>query len=119
MKILVDENIPLITVSELRRIGHNVSDIRGTADKGMSDELLWKKACSEGRLLITTDKGFSQYRDLKHNGILIIAMRKPNAGKINARILKAIPRFSAKQWQNLLVIMHDNVIGVWRGKSGK
>lgn len=117
MKILVDENIPLITVGELRRIGHVVSDIRGTADKGMSDELLWKKACNEGRLLVTTDKGFSQYRDQKHNGILIITLRKPNTRKINARILKAVARFSAKQWPNLLVVMHDNVIGIWRSKT--
>jgi hypothetical protein len=33
MKILVDENIPLVSVSKLRRLGHDVSDIRGTPDK--------------------------------------------------------------------------------------
>jgi predicted nuclease of predicted toxin-antitoxin system len=115
MKILVDENIPLVTVSELRRIGHDVSDIRGTKDKGIPDELLWKKACNEGRLLITTNKGFSQHRDKKHNGILIITLRKPNTNKIHARVLKALGRFSAKQWQNLLVVMRDEVIGIWRG----
>ena len=47
MKILVDENIPLVTTSELRQMGHDVSDIRGTDDEGMSDELFWKKACNE------------------------------------------------------------------------
>jgi predicted nuclease of predicted toxin-antitoxin system len=114
MKILVDENIPLVTVGELRRIGHYVSDIRGTDNKGMSDELLWKKACDENRLLITTDKGFSQHRDKKHNGILIVALRKPNTNKIHARILRALKRFSAKQWQNLLVVMRDEVISTWR-----
>jgi predicted nuclease of predicted toxin-antitoxin system len=116
MKILVDENIPLVTVSELRQMGHDVSDIRGTEDKGMSDELLWKKACDENRLLITTDKGFSQHRDKKHNGILIITLRKPNTNKIHARILKALGRFSTKQWQNLLVVMRDEVVGILRSK---
>jgi predicted nuclease of predicted toxin-antitoxin system len=115
MKILVDENIPLVTVSELRRMKHDVSDIRSTVDKGMSDELVWKKACDENRLLITTDKGFSQYRGKRHNGILIVALRKPNTNKIHARVLKALGRFSAKQWQNLLVVMRDEVIGIWRG----
>jgi predicted nuclease of predicted toxin-antitoxin system len=110
----VDENIPLVTVSGLRRLGHDVVDIRGTNDKGMSDELLWKKACYENRLLITTDKGFSQHRDKKHNGILIVALRKPNANKIHTRILRALKRFSAKQWQNLLVVMRDEVISTWR-----
>jgi len=41
MKILVDENIPSKTVDELRRDGHNVLDIRGTADEGLSDFDLW------------------------------------------------------------------------------
>ncbi len=113
MKILVDENIPLVTVSELRRRGHDVADIRGTNDKGMPDELLWKKTCDEKRLLITTDKGFSQHRDEKHNGILIITLRKPNANKIHTRTLIALNRFSAKQWHNLLVVMRDEAIGIW------
>ena len=30
MDILVDENIPLISVDQLRRMGHDVLDIRGT-----------------------------------------------------------------------------------------
>ena len=34
MKICVDENIPLITVVELRSLGHDVLDIRGTDDRG-------------------------------------------------------------------------------------
>ncbi|HUW20633.1 MAG TPA: DUF5615 family PIN-like protein [Sedimentisphaerales bacterium] len=59
MKILVDENIPLMGVQELRQMGHDVLDIRGTPDKGTSDEFLLKKACEEKRILITTDRGFA------------------------------------------------------------
>jgi len=40
MQILVDENIPLMTVEQLHQLGHDVFDIRGTADQGISDELL-------------------------------------------------------------------------------
>ncbi len=43
MKICVDENIPLITVLELKKLGHDVLDIRNTEDRGISDVLLWKK----------------------------------------------------------------------------
>ncbi len=35
MKIFVDENIPVITVKELREKGFDVKDIRGTADQGI------------------------------------------------------------------------------------
>jgi len=56
MRIFVDENIPGMTVEALCKKGHNVADIRGTADEGMSDDALWDKVQKGRRLLITTDK---------------------------------------------------------------
>ncbi len=41
MKILVDENIPNITVHELRAMQHDVLDIRGTERQGMFDDEIW------------------------------------------------------------------------------
>ncbi len=58
MRILVDENIPFMSAKELRTLGHEVIDIRGTEREGMTDEDLWTIAQKEKRLLITTDKGF-------------------------------------------------------------
>ena len=40
MKTFVDENIPLMTVRALREMGHDVRDIRDTADEGMTDDAL-------------------------------------------------------------------------------
>lgn len=62
MKIFVDENIPTRTVQELVALGHDVLDIRGTADQGMDDDVLWERMMNDRRLLITTDKGFAQHR---------------------------------------------------------
>jgi predicted nuclease of predicted toxin-antitoxin system len=90
MKICVDENIPLISVGWLKDSGHDVLDIRGTAEQGLTDELLWEKAQSENRLLITTDKGFAANRAEPHYGILILRLRQPNEQKIHARIMQAI-----------------------------
>jgi predicted nuclease of predicted toxin-antitoxin system len=78
MKVLVDENIPLITVEELRLKGFDVIDIRGGADQGITDEVLWQKAQQEKRILITTDKGFSINRDEAHHGILYSASKHIN-----------------------------------------
>jgi predicted nuclease of predicted toxin-antitoxin system len=44
MRILVDENIPRMTVDRLRELGHDVKDIRGTGDKGLADADLWDLA---------------------------------------------------------------------------
>ena len=68
MKIFVDENIPKITVNLLEEVGHDVRDIRGTNLEGMEDEGIWDLIQQEGRLLITTDKGFMKYRNNKHKG---------------------------------------------------
>lgn len=114
MRILVDENIPLISVEQLREMGHDVVDIRGTSDEGMPDEHLWNKALQEKRLLITTDRGFSHYRDIEHNGILIVSLRMPDRRKINERIIEAIRQFSANQWPGLLVVMRDKVMSAWQ-----
>jgi predicted nuclease of predicted toxin-antitoxin system len=117
MKVLVDENIPLTSVQELRQMGHDVLDIRGTPVEGMSDELLLKRACEEGRLLITTDRDFASFRDMEHFGILIITLRKPNRQKINKRVIEAMEQFSKDQWPGLLVVMRDRTMSTWSRAS--
>jgi predicted nuclease of predicted toxin-antitoxin system len=116
MKILVDENIPSRTVEELRALGHDVLDLRGTPDQGIDDELLWARLMNEGRVLITTDKGFAQHRQERHFGILIVRLRQPNESKIHERVMRAILQFPASEWSGLLVVMRDTVQSVSRSE---
>ncbi|HUE04832.1 MAG TPA: DUF5615 family PIN-like protein [Bryobacteraceae bacterium] len=37
MRVLVDENIPRMTVDTLRALGNDVKDIRGTREQGLPD----------------------------------------------------------------------------------
>lgn len=114
MKILVDENIPSITIQELNRRGHETLDIRGTPPQGISDAQLWSLAQAEQRLVITTDKGFSEHRCDDHHGILIVRLRQPNERQIHARIMHALRQFPENSWPGLLVVMRDNVQSVSR-----
>src|SRR5215469_16079322 len=91
MKILVDENIPRMTVNRLRELDHDVRDIRGSTDQGLVDTALWDIAVREGRLLITTDKGFAEYRTMTHNGILIVRLRQPNLWSAKTRSVATQP----------------------------
>jgi len=116
MKLFADENIPSITVNTLRSMGNEVLDIRGTDEEGMFDEEIWEKTQKEKRMIITTDKGFTQYRNYHHNGILIVRLKQPNHKKIHERVMKAINQFSEKEWEGLLVVMRDTVQSVWRNK---
>ena len=117
MKILVDENIPMISVAQLRQMDHDVLDIRGTDAQGMTDETLWNKACQEGRLLITTDRGFAAHRQAEHHGILIVSLRQPNRQKIHKRIIEGLKLFSPEQWPGLLVVMRDASVSSWRRRQ--
>ena len=114
MRILVDENIPSITVRELRSLGHDVLDIRGTERQGMFDDELWQLALTERRTLVTTDKGFSEHRTEHHCGILIVRLRQPNEQRIHARIMAAFRQFSEHDWPGLLVVMRDSVQSIHR-----
>ncbi len=114
MKIFVDENIPVMTVSTLRSMGNDVMDIRGTEKEGLSDSGIWEIVQKEKRLLITTDKGFSSRRDVKHNGILIVRLRQPNRKKIHSRVIRTLFEFDESEWIGLLVTVRDTVQSIWR-----
>lgn len=118
MRVFVDENIPSRSVHELRGLGHDVLDIRGTADQGMEDNALWKRVLGERRMLITTDKGFAQHRHEVHHGILIVRLRQPNEARIHARVMGAMRQFAESEWTGLLVVVRDSVQSVSRAESG-
>ena len=109
MNILVDENIPTMTIVALRELGHEVREIRGTKDQGIHDEAVWRLCQKEKFLLVTTDKGFVSYRTEHHYGILIVRLRKPNRLKIHERVMLALSKYKARYWQGRIVVMRDNV----------
>jgi Protein of unknown function DUF82. len=119
MKILVDENIPRMTVDRLRALGHDVKDIRGTESQGLLDSDLWNVAMTEQRILVTTDKGFTDYRWAAHHGILVVRLRQPNRLKIHEAVMLAFGCFKELDWPSLLVVMRDSTMSTSRaGTAG-
>jgi hypothetical protein len=95
--------------------GDDVRDIRGTEKQGIFDDELWSLAQNEGRVFITTDKGFVRHRDDDHHGILVVRLRQPNEERIHASIMTALRDFPSNQdWRGLLVVMRDKVRSVSR-----
>jgi len=115
MRVSVDENIPLVTVHELRNLGHEVHDVRGTPLQGMPDPDLWAQSQAQERLLITTDTGFIAYARQPHWGLLVVRLRRPNVGRIHARVMAAVRRHPPEQWPGLVIVMRDRVKSVRRG----
>lgn len=116
MKILVDENIPKITVQEIKIIYPDIKDIRGTIEEGVGDDEIWEIVQNEDRLLITTDKGFSKYRHQNHSGIIIILLKQPTLIKIHQRAIPTLHEYSESEWKNRLVIVRDTVKSSWCNK---
>ena len=117
MKIMVDENIPLRTVAELRDMGHDVKDVRGTPEEGVPDHILWSSAQQYGRMLITTDKGFAQRRDEPHHGMFIIRLKQPNRDKIHRRVMATVRQVPEDEWPGLLLVVRDTVQSRWRSQG--
>jgi uncharacterized protein with PIN domain len=118
MRVIVDENIPFMTVKELRLLGHDVMDIRGTDLEGIDDEELWNIVQKEKRLFITTDKGFVRNRHEKHYGILIVRLKQPNRLIIHNKVMKGISLFNEKQWHQMTVVMQDTFYSsTWKRKG--
>ena len=114
---MVDENIPSRTVKALKASGHDVKDIRGTKEEGISDDRIWELAQKESRIIITTDKGFVQRRNENHHGILAVCLKQPNRTKIHQRILIALAKFPEGKWSGLLVIMKDTIQSIYRSRK--
>jgi predicted nuclease of predicted toxin-antitoxin system len=113
VKILVDENIPAMTVGALREMGHDVRDVRGSAGEGMSDGELWRLAQQERRLLVTTGRGFASRRHEPHWGLLVVRLRQPNRLRIHERVLRAVARVRPADWPGRLVVARDAAVSTW------
>ena len=103
-----------MTVERLRGLGHDVRDVRGTRDQGIEDPDLWSMAQVDRRLLITTDRGFTEFRAVPHAGIMIVRLRQPNRRRINQAVMLAMDRFQEAEWPGLLVVVRDSTLSVSR-----
>jgi len=117
VRILADENVPLTTINELRQRGHDVQDVHRAGQKGVLDTELWARAQRKHCLLITTDKGFAQYRGVDHCGVLIIRLHQPNSRKIHERVMWALDHFPEAEWRGMIVTVRDKVVAVSPGEN--
>lgn len=71
----------------------------------MADSDLWGVAIREVRLLITTDKGFTEYRAVPHPGIRIVRLVQPNRTKIHQSLMHMVAIrqvYRRRTWTRLL-----------------
>ena len=75
MKIKLDENLPLLLVTLLNELGHDVHTLHEERLIGHADREIWEATQKESRFLITQDLDFSDSRRFalgSHCGILLV-----------------------------------------------
>ena len=90
MRYLANENIPLHTVSELRKEGVDISSVQ--ACPGCEDKKVMELGYNENRILITFDKDF---------GELVFKMKTPTRGVILLRYTPKNPEYITQRLKAL------------------
>ena len=82
MLVKLDENLARAHASFLRAAGHDAERVTDEHLSGAPDDVVWQRACDEGRFFITLDLDFSDIRSYPpgtHPGILLL--RPHNTGR--------------------------------------
>jgi len=82
MKIKLDENLPVELVGDLSAAGHQAQTAPEEGLTGAQDPLLLERVQSEGRVLLTMDKGIADTRTYPPSHYAgIILFRPPSSGR--------------------------------------
>jgi predicted nuclease of predicted toxin-antitoxin system len=115
VRILADENVPMVIVEALRSRGHDVS-WAVTDAPASSDETLLARASADQRLLVTLDKDFGELafrtRQAAANGIVLIRARAPSPAELTRIAVAALE--SRDDWSGHFAVVEDDRIRMTR-----
>jgi predicted nuclease of predicted toxin-antitoxin system len=75
LRIKVDEDLPVVVAEKLSALGYEADTVIDQGMGGWKDPQLWVAVQSEGRFLVTADKGFGDIRVYppgRHYGVLLL-----------------------------------------------
>lgn len=113
MKLLANENFPLLVVEAIRAAGHDVLWAR-TDMAGAADDVILQRAQAEERLVVTFDKDFGELAfrwGLPATcGVALFRLRMQTPDSLPIRILEAFATCS--EWVGHFVVVEDSRIRV-------
>ena len=111
MRFIVDECTGPTVASWLREQGHDVFSVYEQA-RGVDDDEVLDRACSEERILVTNDKDFGEkvYRDGNlHSGIVLLRLRDQSAFAKIAAVMGLLD-FHSHRIAGAFVIVSDKQV---------
>ena len=90
LKFLLDEDLPRSSAQPIRKLSHEVLDVRDCGLRGKSDDEVFEFAQKEGAIIFTADLGFGnllRYPVGSHNGIVIVHLpNELSSAEVNRQI---------------------------------
>jgi predicted nuclease of predicted toxin-antitoxin system len=110
MKIKLDENLPSEIVELLESGGHDVHTVRSEGLAGRDDDVVFRAASGEGRLLITQDLDFSDLRKFSpgtHPGVVLVRLRDPSRRRPLQRVRTPLSEHQLESMSRCFVVVTD------------
>ena len=94
MTFKVDENLPAELVADLQAAGHTAATVAEEGLTGASDPALMERVRSEGRVLLTMDKGIANaraYPPQRYPGIILFRPRTSGRSGVLTFVRRHLP----------------------------
>lgn len=113
MKFKLDENLPSELVAELSAAGHDVETVLGEGLVGALDETVLDRARTEGRVLLTLDKGIGDIRRYppgEHAGVVLFRPASAGRGATFEFVRARLHLLEARALEKKLVVVTERGI---------
>lgn len=120
MRIKIDEDLPLAVAQTLRAKGYQATTVVEEGMGGFKDPDLWAVLQSEGKFLITADKGFADIRAYppgSHSGVLLLRPDEDGILPILQIIDQVLSRLDLAELAGVLAVATPNGIRMRRADN--
>ncbi|WP_107561440.1 DUF5615 family PIN-like protein [Candidatus Methylomirabilis limnetica] len=107
MRFLIDECVSPTTVALLRGLGHDVLDIKELERFGTQDFEIYRIACQQKRVIVTTDKGFRMFDPARCGGIIISTIRPNTPVRYEPRLKHLLTTTHLDELTGVLVLLEE------------
>jgi predicted nuclease of predicted toxin-antitoxin system len=117
VRFKVDENLPRRIVTLLTECGHDSMTVRDEGLAGRHDDEISAAAASEGRMLLTLDRGFGDMRRYPagtHPGILVIRPGDQSASIVEETLRAVLTDYDLDTLNGCIIVAQPGAIRIRR-----
>jgi len=117
VKFKLDENLPSRAADPLLEGGHDVETAQAEGLGGESDQHLAEAARSEGRAIVTLDRGFADIRAYPpgtHPGIVVLRLPDQRPGLVAEALRRLVGEHEMADLHGCVVVVQPNLIRIRR-----